>query len=98
MTPQEWIVTNWEFVGLVLNALLGILYLRQRNSLEKTKVRLKETEAKAEAVKAASAHDMAIIRLLEGQIANGARQAAAIEESNEIARVESERDRKSTRL
>lgn len=92
MTALEWVMTNWEVIGILLNALFGVLWLRQRNSLECTKIRLKETESKAETAKADSQQDMAIIRLLEGQIANGSRQAAAIEESNTLARQEAERN------
>lgn len=89
MTLQEIIVNNWEILSVAFNAILGYVLLRQQNSLTKTKIRLTETETKADTIKAESAQDMAIIRLLEGQIANGARMAAAIEESNSIARTES---------
>lgn len=89
MTLQELVVNNWELLSVAFNAILGYFLLRQQNSLTKTKIRLTETETKADAIKAESAQDMAIIKLLEGQIANLARMAAAIEESNSIARTES---------
>ncbi len=99
MNVLEFMMTNWEVFGLLLNALLGILYLRQRTRLKATETTAITAAAEAERVKAQATGDLeevrnqgeqnrAMLRVLEGTLTNMGRLAAGIEEGNAIRRQE----------
>lgn len=99
MNVLEFMMTNWEVFGLLLNALLGILYLRQRTRLKATETTAITAAAEAERVKAQATGDLeevrnqgeqnrAMLHVLEGTLTNMGRLAAGIEEGNAIRRQE----------
>lgn len=97
MSVTEWIMTNWELLSLLVNGVFALLFLMGRSRLKDAET--KATRASSEATKAQSdleetrnqgAQTMAILKLLEGQLVQQARLAAAIEQNNAIRQQENE--------
>jgi HAMP domain-containing protein len=99
MSITEWVMTNWELISLLINGILTVLILRQRDRMKATETAAITASAEAERVKSQAigdleevrnqgAQNLAMLRVLEGTLSNMARLAAGIEEGNAIRRIE----------